>query len=212
MRTPIQLAVPVLLVPVLVLGLAACGSSSSPSSSSASTSSSATSTSTAGPAWLTTDCAIGEPVPSEKSDFSETAGATGIRVNTVIDASVGGVLPPKVAIEADLTPATDLISIDLLPGAGDPVKPGSAVTVNYCGLGQTTRTMFDASWIRGEPLSFSLNQVIAGWTEGIPGMKPGGRRLLIIPGALAYGPNPPTSAILPDETLIFVVDLISSAK
>jgi peptidylprolyl isomerase len=72
--------------------------------------------------------------------------------------------------------------------------------------------MFDASWIRGEPLSFSLNQVIAGWTEGIPGMKPGGRRLLIIPGALAYGPNPPTSAILPDETLIFVVDLISSAK
>jgi len=161
---------------------------------------------------MTTDCAVGEPVPSEKSDFSETVGATGIRVNTVLDASVGGVLPPKVAIEADLTPATDLISIDLLPGAGDPVKPGSAVTVNYCGLGQTTRTMFDASWIRGEPLSFSLNQVIAGWTEGIPGMKPGGRRLLIIPGALAYGPNPPTSAILPDETLIFVVDLISSAK
>ena len=185
-----------------MLGLAACGSSATFSSPSP--------TDTA--RWMTTDCAVGEPVPSEKSDFSETVGATGIRVNTVLDASVGGVLPPKVAIEADLTPATDLISIDLLPGAGDPVKPGSAVTVNYCGLGQTTRTMFDASWVRGEPLSFGLNQVIAGWTEGIPGMKPGGRRLLIIPGALAYGPNPPTSAILPDETLIFVVDLISSAK
>jgi peptidylprolyl isomerase len=151
-------------------------------------------------------------VPSETSELSETVGATGIRVKTIIDASVGGVLPPVVAIESDLTPVKDLISIDLIVGAGDPVKPGSAVTVNYCGLGQTTRTMFDASWIRGAPASFGLNQVIAGWTEGIPGMKPGGRRLLIIPGALAYGPNPPTSAILPDETLIFVVDLISSAK
>ncbi|MSW85266.1 MAG: FKBP-type peptidyl-prolyl cis-trans isomerase [Actinobacteria bacterium] len=161
---------------------------------------------------MTTDCAVGEPVPSETSELSETAGATGIRVKTIIDASVGGVLPPVVAIESDLAPATDLISIDLIVGAGDPVKPGAAVMVNYCGLGQTTRTMFDASWIRGEPLSFGLNQVIAGWTEGIPGMKPGGRRLLIIPGALAYGPNPPTSAILPNETLIFVVDLISSAK
>ncbi len=211
MRKPLLIAVPVLLAS-LGLVLTACGGSSSPASSSAPTSSSPSPTSTAAAKWMTTDCAIGEPVPSDTSDFSETTGATGVRVNTVMDASIGGVLPPKVAIEADLAPVTGLISIDLLPGAGDPVKPGAAVTVNYCGLGQTTRTMFDASWIRGEPSSFGLNQVIPGWTEGIPGMKPGGRRLLIIPGALAYGPNPPTSAILPDETLIFVVDLISSAK
>lgn len=211
MRKPLLIAVPVLLAS-LGLVLTACGGSSSPASSSAPTSSSPSPTSTAAAKWMTTDCAIGEPVPSDTSDFSETVGATGVRVNTVIDASIGGVLPPKVAIEADLAPVTGLISIDLLEGAGDPVKPGAAVTVNYCGLGQTTRTMFDASWIRGEPASFGLNQVIPGWTEGIPGMKPGGRRLLIIPGALAYGPNPPTSAILPDETLIFVVDLISSAK
>ena len=125
-------------------------------------------------------------MPSEKTDLPETVGATGVRVKTTLDAKTGQVVAPSIAV--------------------------AAVTVNYCGLGQTTRTMFDASWIRNAPASFGLNQVIPGWTEGIPGMKPGGRRLLIIPGALAYGPNPPTSAILPNETLIFVVDLISSAK
>ena len=151
-------------------------------------------------------------MPSEKTDLPETVGATGVRVKTTLDAKTGQVVAPSIAVAADLAPVTDLISIDLIEGTGDPVKPGSAVTVNYCGLGQTTRTMFDASWIRNAPASFGLNQFIPGWTEGIPGMKPGGRRLLIIPGALAYGPNPPTSAILPNETLIFVVDLISSAK
>ena len=97
--------------------------------------------------------------------------------------------------------------------AGDPVQPGSAVQVNYCGVGQTTRTMFDSSWVRGKPASFGLNQVIKGWTDGLPGMKPGGRRLLIIPADQAYGDNPrDDSGILPGETLIFVVDMIASSK
>ena len=61
----------------------------------------------------------------------------------------------------------------------------------------------------GAPLRFPLDRVIAGWQEGIPGMKPGGRRLLVIPGELAYGPTPPPGArIAPNETLVFVIDLV----
>jgi peptidylprolyl isomerase len=117
---------------------------------------------------------------------------------------------PSLAIEAGATPATDLVAIDLVEGEGTAVEAGATVTIDYCGAGLTTRTIFDSSWSRGEPATFPLDALIAGWQEGIPGMKPGGRRLLIIPGALGYGPNPPTPDILPDETLVFVVDLISS--
>jgi peptidylprolyl isomerase len=76
------------------------------------------------------------------------------------------------------------------------------------GVGQATGRQFDASWDRGEAISFGLNQVIQGWSEGLVGMKLGGRRELVIPGEMAYGPNPPPGAgIQPNETLVFVVDL-----
>ena len=95
-------------------------------------------------------------------------------------------------------------------GKGDPVEPGAELTVQYVGMGQQSRAEFDSSWTRGEPATFPLDGVIQGWQEGILGMKPGGRRLLVIPGSMAYGPqgNPP--AIMPDETLVFVVDLIEA--
>jgi peptidylprolyl isomerase len=70
--------------------------------------------------------------------------------------------------------------------------------------------MFDASWVRGEPATFPLPNVILGWQEGLVGMQVGGRRLLVIPAELGYGNNPPSgSGIEPGETLIFVVDLVS---
>ena len=85
------------------------------------------------------------------------------------------------------------------------------MTVDYCGVGLDSGAIFDSSWARGQPATFPLDGVILGWQEGIPGMKPGGRRLLIIPGDLAYGPNPPPgSGIGPNETLVFVVDMLSS--
>ena len=117
---------------------------------------------------------------------------------------------PTVDLAADFAPVTELAAGDVWVGEGDPVEPGAVLTVQYVGLGQQSRAEFDSSWSRGEPATFSLDQVIPGWQEGMLGMQPGGRRLLVIPGSMAYGDqgNPPV--ILPDETLVFVVDLITA--
>ena len=105
-------------------------------------------------------------------------------------------------------PVTEMAIIDDIEGEGTPVPVGATVTVHYVGVGQQSGKQFDASWDRREAISFGLNQVIAGWRDGLVGMKVGGRRTLIIPGDQAYGPRPPTPAIKPNETLVFVIDLI----
>lgn len=154
--------------------------------------------------WAVSDCAkIADPVEA-------TSPANGSTVEGAV--AVAGAIgqAPLVSVLADAKPATTLQTFDLIPGSGEAVAAGANVTVSYCGVGLTTRTVFDSSWARGEPISFPLLGVIAGWQEGIPGMQPGGRRLLVIPGDLAYGQNPPTPAILPGETLVFVVDMIDS--
>jgi FKBP-type peptidyl-prolyl cis-trans isomerase len=93
-------------------------------------------------------------------------------------------------------------------GSGAEVKAGDTVTANYCGVGLGGKTVFDSSYQRGTPATFPLPGVIQGWQDGVPGMKVGGSRLLVIPGSLAYGANPPQGAgIQPDETLVFVVEL-----
>jgi peptidylprolyl isomerase len=116
-----------------------------------------------------------------------------------------------VAVLQGAVPATSLVTADVVPGSGDEVAAGATVTVQYCGVGLASGAVFDSSWARGEPVSFPLSGVIKGWQDGIPGMQPGGRRVLVIPGADAYGPQPPPgSGIQPDETLVFVVDMISS--
>ena len=74
-----------------------------------------------------------------------------------------------------------LVVIDEIIGSGAEVPDGATVTVQYSGAGATTGTVFDSSWSRGEPISFGLDQVIPGWTEGMVGMKEGGRRTLVIP-------------------------------
>ncbi len=134
---------------------------------------------------------------------AETYECDGVTVTGAKDAE------PTIALAADFAPVTDLAVADVYVGSGDAVAPGSTLTVNYVGMGQQSGEVFDSSWSRGEPATFQLEQVIQGWQQGMLGMTPGGRRLLIIPGSLAYGPggNPP--AIGPDETLVFVVDLIS---
>ena len=97
-----------------------------------------------------------------------------------------------------------------MEGSGSSAKKGDEVTVQYVGVGYESGEEFDASW-GGEPFSFQLGggQVIEGWDEGVEGMKVGGRRQLTIPPDLGYGETGFPPAIGPDETLIFVVDLVA---
>ena len=105
---------------------------------------------------------------------------------------------------------TELVITDEVEGGGDEVTTGATVTAHYVGVSASTGSQFDASWDRGAPISFPLDGVIQGWSQGLLGMKVGGRRTLVIPGHMAYGANPPPGAgIAPNETLVFVVDLIS---
>lgn len=106
---------------------------------------------------------------------------------------------------------TDLVIEDLIEGKGDEAKPGNTVSTHYVGVAFSTGEEFDASWNRGEPLTFRLGvgQVIRGWDDGILGMKEGGRRRLHIPSDLAYGDRGAGAVIKPGESLVFVVDLVS---
>ena len=108
-------------------------------------------------------------------------------------------------------PPQDLEITDIWEGTGPVAKAGDNVQVHYVGVAFSTGEEFDASWNRGEPLRFRLGvgQVIAGWDQGLQGMKVGGRRQLIIPPDLAYGDRGAGHAIAPGETLIFVCDLVS---
>lgn len=107
------------------------------------------------------------------------------------------------------TPPASLIKKDLVVGHGKAIKAGQLATVQYVGVSWSTGQEFDASWNRGQPFSFPLGrqQVIPGWDQGVAGMKIGGRRELVIPPNLGYGPAGSPPAIAPNETLVFVVDL-----
>jgi peptidylprolyl isomerase len=105
-------------------------------------------------------------------------------------------------------PPTTLFSRDIVKGKGKKAKSGDDVEVQYVGVSYASGEQFDASWDRGESFPFKLGaqMVIAGWDQGVVGMRVGGRRMLVIPPDLAYGPQGQGS-IGPNETLIFVIDL-----
>jgi len=101
----------------------------------------------------------------------------------------------------------ELVITDLEVGDGAEAQPGDQVEVHYLGIDFETGEQFDASWDRGESISFPLAGLIAGWQEGIPGMRVGGRRQLVIPPHLAYGPAG-SGHRLGGRTLVFVIDLL----
>ena len=103
-------------------------------------------------------------------------------------------------------PPTNLVTEDVYVGEGAEASANSTLTVHYTLMSWSTGEVVESSW-SGEPATFGLNQVILGWQQGIPGMKVGGRRLLVIPPDLGYG-EAGGGPIGPNETLIFVVDLI----
>jgi peptidylprolyl isomerase len=107
-------------------------------------------------------------------------------------------------------PPAELLIEDITVGEGDEAKPGQYVSVHYVGVAHSSGKEFDASYNRGEAFQFPLGggQVIAGWDEGVAGMRVGGRRRLTIPPHLGYGDRGAGGVIKPGETLIFVVDLL----
>ena len=106
---------------------------------------------------------------------------------------------------------TELRIVDEIQGTGKEATAGATVSCHYVGVTYSGGEEFDASWNRGQPLDFTVGvgQVIAGWDQGLLGMKVGGRRRLEIPPHLGYGARGAGSAIGPNETLIFVCDLVS---
>lgn len=106
---------------------------------------------------------------------------------------------------------TELVIEDIEVGDGQEAVAGSVPVMHYVGVSWSTGTQFDASWDRGNPFQFVLGrgQVIGGWDQGVQGMKVGGRRRLTIPPDLGYGAQGAGGVIAPNETLVFVVDLVS---
>jgi peptidylprolyl isomerase len=116
----------------------------------------------------------------------------------------------KPVIEKPTGPVPRKLQVhDIVKGKGPAAKPGDELTVQYVGVTFSTGDQFDASWDSGQPFSFQLGgQVIDGWNKGIVGMRKGGRRELTIPPELAYGAEGSPPAIGPNETLVFVIDLV----
>ena len=117
-------------------------------------------------------------------------------------------LNSKPELDAPEGPAPEQLEIvDIVVGDGAEATPGATVDVHYLGVEYDSGDEFDSSWNRGQSINFPLGSLIAGWQQGIPGMKVGGRRKLVVPPQLAYGPAGGGHR-LSGKTLIFVIDLL----
>lgn len=99
--------------------------------------------------------------------------------------------------------------IDVQEGTGETVQPGATITAHYTGALCKDGTIFQSSHDFGDPISFPLNGVIKGWTEGVPGMKIGGIRRLVIPAVMAYGSQSPAANIPANSDLVFDIELVA---
>lgn len=108
------------------------------------------------------------------------------------------------------TPPTTLVKQDIIVGTGAEAKADSTLTVHYTLMSWSTGAIAESSWTSGSPATFALQNLIPGWVQGIPGMKVGGRRLLVIPPDLGYGAMG-SGPIAANETLIFVIDVLAVA-
>ena len=167
----------------LAIAVAGCGGSDSSTDSSSSTEASASTESS--------------DATTEKSDSSSESKAPKEKTK------------PTVTVPKGISPK-NFATKEIEEGTGATAKSGDEVTVQYVGVGYDSEEEFDSSWGK-EPFTFTLGAggVIKGWNQGIEGMKVGGRRELLIPGNLAYGPAGRPPSIGPNETLIFTIDLLA---
>jgi peptidylprolyl isomerase len=157
---------------------------------------------------------VGQENPNAAAEAAKAAGATASSgTETTATTPTSGPLStqPKVTPPSGPAPST-LVVKDLIKGTGPEAKKGASVTVNYVGVLYRGGREFDASWKRHEPFTFTLGEgkVIAGWDQGVAGMRVGGRRELIIPAELGYGAQGAPPSIPPNAALVFVVDLLAT--
>ena len=148
----------------------------------------------------------GAPVDGPKGEGDQITG--GNLSNQYVEVSAEAGLAPTISSPSGTPPAT-LVTEDVIIGSGKVASSDSTLTVHYTLMAWSTGEIVESSW-SGQPAQFPLSGVILGWQQGIPGMAVGGRRLLVIPPDLGYG-EAGGGPIGPNETLIFVVDLIDVA-
>ena len=179
-----------LLLALLALFAAGCGSSDKKSKDTTSTASQPAET---------------QPADTTSTEAGSSGGSTTVKPSPTKDLAKKSAIPRQAG-----DPPSQLVSQDIVKGTGATAESGDTVTVRYVGVRFRDNQQFDASWDR-KPNSFDFplggGQVIQGWDKGIVGMKVGGRRQLTIPPDLGYGAQGFPPDILPNETLIFVVDL-----
>ena len=154
---------------------------------------------------LLTGCSTDGGAPSDSPRGDSTSSSTNESGANMPKVSGAANEAPTISAPTGNPPA-DLVTEDVIEGSGKAAVADSTLTVHYTLMAWSTGQVVESSWA-GEPATFGLNQVITGWQQGIPGLKEGGRRLLVIPPSLGYG-EAGGGPIGPNETLIFVVDLI----
>lgn len=161
-----------------------------------------TSAATTAPATTTAPAGQGDESAATKAMVDKIAAAAGTDLKKA----------PNV-IKATGTPPAELVKKDIVEGDGATAKLDDNIQVQYT-LVVWDGEKADSSWDRGEPTAFPLTEggLIEGWTEGVPGMKVGGRRLLIVPPDQGYGAQGSGAAVPPDSTLVFVIDLVKIDK
>ena len=155
-----------------------------------------------------TGCSEEESSKPEKSSTAEQPATTA--ASPPPTASAKPRAKPKIAKPTG-SPPKKLVIKDLIKGKGAAAKSGDQLQVNYVGVSFKNGKEFDSSFKAGQPFEFQLgaSMVIPGWDRGLEGMKVGGRRMLTIPPALAYGADGSPPTIGPNETLVFVIDLLA---
>lgn len=142
---------------------------------------------------------------------TQDVGATQDALKKLQNKETGMLKGTKLTNFTPVDGVAELQKIDITEGNGDTVQAGASVTVHYTGALAKDGTIFESSKDSGQPASFPLTGVIKGWTDGVPGMKVGGTRRLLIPAAQAYG-SQATGDIPANSDLVFDIELISIDK